>query len=636
MKKHPTPQSRSHRSTRLGALAALTVAATTIAATPARAQTAANADAMYKGYLRAYLGQSNGTTHFWRYVSGPNKMWLWPQAYEIAGVEDAYDRYPRADIQKLIDELLVTLLVENPKGVTDGWNDDLAWVALAMARGYRITGNADHLTSAKTYWDAAYKRGWNTDDNDGGILEVQGEYAKCTLSNAPFVPSAVVIYQADPVGNAAYLQKAKEIYAWNRVHLVDLDTGQVNECMHQTTLSQSTNAYNSGLMLNAAAILYRITGTKQYYDDAVLFANFQLKRYKIMDADYPNNGPFGGDQFMRGLSNFARWNGLWDQHSAWLTASATAAWTSRRTDYDIAHNKISTPTPGEPAALESMESLTPMVILQVTAIEAIVNAPKFSGKYEIQNANSKLAVAVTGASSASGAAVVQNAFSGGNDALWTLTPTSGGYYQIMNANSGLALEVQNASAVSGAAIIQLPAHGMRPGDDQWMPVLNADGTYTFVNLNSEQVFEVPKASMAAGTRLGQWFANGTNAQKFQLIPHQTTVGGAGGAGGQGGAAPAGGAGAAAGGGSAVAGVGGGLAGGGSGGGGASGTPSTLPGSQPGQDASTADGSGDAASSGGCACRASGAPESSGVFAGLTIVLALSAAEARRRGGRSFR
>ena len=145
-----------------------------------------------------------------------------------------------------------------------------------------------------------------------------------------------------------------------------------------------------------------------------------------------------------------------------------------------------------------------------------------AGTYEIRNVNSGLALNVYGAHTTTGTEVIQYPFSSGqNDSLWTFVPTSGGYYQIKNVNSGLVLNVSAAAAggsgINGALIIQWSAQGTTPGNDQWMPVQNSDGTFSFYNLFSKQALDVPGASTESGVQLDQWFANGTGAQKFNLI-----------------------------------------------------------------------------------------------------------------------
>ena len=242
-----------------------------------------------------------------------------------------------------------------------------------------------------------------------------------------------------------------------------------------------------------------------------------------MDPDYANNGPFGSDQFFRAVTNLARWNNTWSTYSSWFNTNDSAAWSERRTDYNITHNDISTATPAT-GDISGMETESPMVYRQVTQIQDIAVPFTFSGNYEILNVGSNLALTIAGGVNTNNAAVVQEAYTAGPHELWNFVATSGGYYHIINNASGLALNVtgnQTASFQEGAELIQYTAAPIKGGDgnDEWMPVLNSDGSYTFYNMNSEQVLDNHAASTAAGNQQDQWFANGTTAQKFTLIAH---------------------------------------------------------------------------------------------------------------------
>ena len=261
---------------------ALLVAAGICSSPMANAQASpANADAMYNGFLNAYLVTVD-STHSYFTVSLTNRAeaFQWNSAYEISGVEDAYNRTKDPARQALISSLLnryiqTNFTNQNSTNLSwDTWNDDSAWAILALSRGYLATGNTTYLTYAENVWNMAYNRGYDT-TLGGGIWENQNKPSKCTLSTASFVPSGVILYQA--TGDSSYLTKAESLYAWNRQYLLDTSDYHVNECVNSDgTVSDSTNTYNSGLMINAAAYLYRMTGTASYYSDAVAMANYQI------------------------------------------------------------------------------------------------------------------------------------------------------------------------------------------------------------------------------------------------------------------------------------------------------------------------------------------------------------------------
>jgi MYXO-CTERM domain-containing protein len=145
------------------------------------------------------------------------------------------------------------------------------------------------------------------------------------------------------------------------------------------------------------------------------------------------------------------------------------------------------------------------------------SAPPFSGVYELQNIASGLSLMVAGA--ANGGPVVQSAFDGGDESLWTFVPSSGGYYEIQNVGSGLLIDVQADSYALGASVVQASPEAHGQGNDQWFPVASSDGTYSFFSLSSALALDDPASSTAPGTSLDQWSGNGTTAQSFKLISH---------------------------------------------------------------------------------------------------------------------
>ncbi|MDE3100593.1 MAG: RICIN domain-containing protein, partial [Verrucomicrobiota bacterium] len=146
-------------------------------------------------------------------------------------------------------------------------------------------------------------------------------------------------------------------------------------------------------------------------------------------------------------------------------------------------------------------------------------------QYYLDNANSGLAVNVSGASTVNGAAIIQWPYDANADSIWTFVATDSGYYQIVNANSGRDIVVQSASTSSGANIIQWSFGSAQ--NDQWKPVQNSDGSYTFHNRKSGLALEVPGDSTAQGVQLDQWTDNGGANQKFTVNIVGSSGGGSG-------------------------------------------------------------------------------------------------------------
>jgi MYXO-CTERM domain-containing protein len=390
---------------RPGALAIVATLTLSLDASTANAQSTTNAEAVYDGWLKAFLVTSGGQTYFANSLTDRSMAFMWGQAYLITGVEDAYDQNQGADRKQLIRDLLATFETKNGSDLSwDSWNDDAAWATIALIRGYQVTGSSTWLSAATAAWDMAYKRGWDS-TYGGGIWENMDAVpsgGKCGLSNWPFVISGALIYEATQ--DMDYLTKSEQIYAWSRANVFDTKTGRVYEQVGPNGVSGDDNAYNSGLIVNAASSLYKITGTSQYSADAALAAKHVMDKYPIMTEDHPANGDFGGDQFFRGLSQYARQNNLWSTYYPWLENNCTAAWNNRRTDYNVSINNFTMKTPT--GNLDAMEAEGSVVVQMVTQIDVTSLADAGAGLLEAGTSDGGGSVggdASGGSSDASGA-----------------------------------------------------------------------------------------------------------------------------------------------------------------------------------------------------------------------------------------
>ena len=299
------------------------------------------AEAVYNAWNAAFLAQSDGTAYYTTTLHGSAPEGTWVGALDVEMAEDVCLRMRTPAQMQLVNDLLTTFLAQNDFDWSqDTWNDDLAWMTLAMLHGYQITGNTTFLNKAVSAWNIAYDRGWDTKYGGGGIWENMDNFVhgdgradKCSLSNNPFVTAGVALYQI--TGDAAYLTKSEAIYAWVRANIFNTTTGQVNEGVKWPIgntaggfLENSNNVYNSGSFLEAAETLYRVTGKAQYYQDALLAANHIVDTMPVLHdgGRYQTQWAY---RFVKGLSEFATDNHLWPQYLPWMLSNAQAAWNAR-------------------------------------------------------------------------------------------------------------------------------------------------------------------------------------------------------------------------------------------------------------------------------------------------------------------
>ena len=488
----------------------LLLAAPLLPVNRASAQNASNADAAFNGWCNAFLIRSNGQTYFCNSLSDRSMAYLWGQAYMITTVLDVFDRSPTTANRQLISDLLNTFEQVNGTNLTgDSYDDDLEWCEIALIRGFQVTGNAAYLNAAAESWNDVYNRGYDT-TYGGGIwenMDTVPDGGKGCLSNLPQVIAGCMIYEATT--NTDYLNKSISLYSWVRSHLFNTSSGRLYEDWNPSgqNTSSDDNSYNSGLFINAANALYRLTGNSQYYNDAVLAANHCVAKYNgtngIMNEDHPANGSFGCEQFVRGLSKFARENNLWGNYYSFLQNNCTAAWNTRRTDYNISQNNWTTQTP-ESSSLAGMEAESSVVIQAVTQINP------FMGTHMIINQQTGEAVDngnTAGTANGQNAGVILWSKNSGATQWWNFTQNSDNSWNILSVRSGQALD--NASSSSnGTQVIQYYPNTDN-GNQRWWVDQQSDGSQKIWNkVNSKSLDNGSKNGN--GIPLIQWDWQGSN------------------------------------------------------------------------------------------------------------------------------
>lgn len=151
----------------------------------------------------------------------------------------------------------------------------------------------------------------------------------------------------------------------------------------------------------------------------------------------------------------------------------------------------------------------------------IFNSPDSDGNLQIRDSNSGLGVIVQNAATTSGAAVVTatpaNPGNGTGDDEWQLVPTDSGYFRVVNKNSSQVLAVSGASTANGALIVQMPYSADGTYNDEWLVQPTGTGLYNLINRGSSLDLDVPGGSLTPGTQLDQWQSTGGANQQFSLV-----------------------------------------------------------------------------------------------------------------------
>lgn len=177
-----------------------------------------------------------------------------------------------------------------PETKTDRYYGDNAYVGINMVDWYMQTKEQRYLDQAKVVWNYLSKYGWD-DRCGGGILfqELQSQTkTKNTCSTAPTAVFCCKMYQA--TGEQKYLDFAIKCYDWLIEVMQDpydsylFKDNVTPDERNPTTIDKNKTvdtkySYNSGQPLQAACLLYKITGEQKYLDQARVIAKGAHKRW---------------------------------------------------------------------------------------------------------------------------------------------------------------------------------------------------------------------------------------------------------------------------------------------------------------------------------------------------------------------
>lgn len=164
------------------------------------------------------------------------------------------------------------------------------------------------------------------------------------------------------------------------------------------------------------------------------------------------------------------------------------------------------------AVLAAAAAVLTFLLLTPAAASA---APDTSAWYVIQSRSSGLVFEIQGASTATGAGLVQNTRTDAQSQQFRFIDAGGGYYRIQARHSDQVLDVWGKSLADGATIAQYTDQNAT--NQQWQ-VQESGGYATFISRLSGKALDVWERSTAPGARISQYTANGGTNQQFQLIP----------------------------------------------------------------------------------------------------------------------
>ncbi|QNL49405.1 AGE family epimerase/isomerase [Olivibacter sp. SDN3] len=212
----------------------------------------------------------------------PNKYaYLWPYSGTFSAVNVLLQTTGQKRYHVLLDETILPGLehyFDNkraPAGyasyigtapASDRFYDDNIWLGIDFTELYAHTEEQKYLDKAKVIWDFVMS---GMDDKLGGGIYwcEQKKTSKNTCSNAPAAVLALKLFQV--TGDSVYFSHGKELYEWTQQQLQDnSDYLYFDNVSLDGKIGKAKFPYNSGQMLQAAALLYQLTGENHYLTEA--------------------------------------------------------------------------------------------------------------------------------------------------------------------------------------------------------------------------------------------------------------------------------------------------------------------------------------------------------------------------------
>jgi predicted alpha-1,6-mannanase (GH76 family) len=301
--------------------------------TPAAIDWNTAADSSSRALIHSFW---DGADHYFRTNNhGSTDFQYWPQAHALDVLIDAYERSKSDFYKAYFGQWFDGVWKKNGNRWYNNFFDDMEWIALALLRTYKATGEAKYKEATLELW-RYIQEGWN-DYAGGGIAWERDNnlWSKNACSNGPACILAARLYRE--TGDETCKEWALKIYEWEKSTLFNSATGAVFDNINGRSGEKNTSwifTYNQGTFIGSAVELHQITGEKTYLDDAVLAANYTtatLVNNAILKDEGSGDGGLFKGIFIRYFTALIRQEGLdkaiKKQYIQFLQNNAETLWT---------------------------------------------------------------------------------------------------------------------------------------------------------------------------------------------------------------------------------------------------------------------------------------------------------------------
>ena len=212
----------------------------------------------------------------------PNQFsYLWPYSGPFSAVNALFEATHDKKYKKLLDSRVLPGLEEyfdtqrvpnayssyiRTAPASDRFYDDNVWLGIDFTDTYQMTQEQKYLDKAQLIWKFIES---GTDSILGGGIYwcEQKKESKNTCSNAPGSVLALKLFKA--TNDSSYFEKGKKLYEWTQRNLQDsADYLYFDNIRLDGKIGKAKFAYNSGQMMQSAALLYQLTKNPIYLKDA--------------------------------------------------------------------------------------------------------------------------------------------------------------------------------------------------------------------------------------------------------------------------------------------------------------------------------------------------------------------------------
>jgi len=225
-------------------------------------------------YQASYLGSGANVNKSNRY------SYLWPFSGSLSAYTALLGKSNDEGVRKYIDDVVLSGLEQyhdkraptayasyiSTAPLSDRFYDDNIWLGIDFLDLYLYTKEKRYLEEATDLW--TFVESGMDDKLGGGIYWCeQQKKSKNTCSNAPAVVYLLKLYEA--TDSILYLNKAKGLYEWTKNNLQDSSDRLYWDNINLAgKVDKAKYPYNTGQMVQAGALLYKLTGKQQYLEDA--------------------------------------------------------------------------------------------------------------------------------------------------------------------------------------------------------------------------------------------------------------------------------------------------------------------------------------------------------------------------------